>query len=328
MSAASKAFSKFAVFLATALSFSSFLPVASAFELSDIIKVGSSSSELDARATPKSGNNKNAYLDEFASPFSGYFFTASNTGERGAYNGLISIARDVKNLFMAIAIIYLVISVLRLLFSKGGEDDAKKWKSSIFGTTIGIVVMQSAFVFVTTLYDKNITGRTADVFLDRIVYPFVTLMELLASFAFLFIAFLAFFKLVTAGGDDDKAKQAKRSIATGIAGFMLIKLPKAIVTSIYGSVKCENTLIFGVCKLEDPNLSGAVTVMTKVVNYINGFLGIVTVLLIIYAGWLVLTSGGDDEKLKKAKGTIKYIFVGLFLIVASYSLFNFFLLKS
>ncbi len=30
--------------------------------------------------------------------------------------------------------------------------------------------------------------------------------------------------------------------------------------------------------------------MTSIVNYLNGFLGIVTVLLIIYAGWLVLTS--------------------------------------
>lgn len=108
---------------------------------------------------------------------------------------------------------------------------------------------------------------------------------------------------------------------------MLIKIPKAIVTSIYGTVKCDNALIFGICKLEDPNLSGSITIMTKVVNYLNGFLGILTVLLIIYAGWLVLTSGGDDEKLKKAKGTIKYIFIGLFLIVASYSLFNFFLLR-
>lgn len=187
--------------------------------------------------------------------------------------------------------------------------------------------MQSAFVFVTTLYDKNITGRTADVFLDRIVYPFVALMEILASFAFLAIAFIAFFKLVSAGGDEDKAKMAKKSIVTGIAGFLLIKIPKALVTSVYGSVKCENTLIFGVCKVEDPNLGGAISIMTTGINYVNGFLGIVTVLLIIYAGWLVLTSGGDDEKLKKAKGTIKYIFVGLFLIVASYSLFNFFLLK-
>lgn len=132
MSAVSKTFSKFAVFAATTLSFFSLLPVAEA-GFFDIINTAPSSSELDAKATPKTGaTGRNGYLDEFASPFSGYFFTASNTGEKGAYNGLITIARDVKNLFMAIAIIYLIISVLRLLFSKGGDDDAKKWKSSIF----------------------------------------------------------------------------------------------------------------------------------------------------------------------------------------------------
>lgn len=315
--------SKFAVSIATLLSFSAALPVADA-GLFDIIQTSPSSSDLDARATPKNGTARNSYLDEYASPFGGYFFTASNTGERGAYNGLITIARDVKNLFILIAVIYLVISVLRLLFSKGGDDDVKKWKTSIVGTTIGIVVMQTAFVFVATLYDKNITGRTADVFLDRIVYPFVALMEMLASFAFLAIAFLAFFKLVTAAGDEEKAKMAKKSIVTGIAGFMLIKIPKALVTSVYGSVKCENTLIFGICKIEDPNLSGAISIMASVVNYLNGFLGIVTVLLIVYSGWLVLTSGGDDEKLKKAKGTVKYIFIGLLLMVSSYALFNFF----
>lgn len=329
MSFLSKTLSKFAVSFALATPFLSLFPVtASAIDLKDVIQVSSSSSELDARATPKSGaTGRNGYLDQFAAPFGGYFFTASNTGERGAFNSVIMVARDVKNLFIAIAVIYLIISVLRLLFSKGGEDDVKKWKSAILGTTIGIVVMQSAFVFVSTLYDKNITGRTADVFLDRLVYPFVALMEVLASFAFLAIAFLAFFKLISSGGDEEKAKSAKRSIVVGIAGFLLIKIPKALVTSIYGTVRCENTLIFGVCKLEDPNVGGAVSIMTSVVNYLNGFLGIVTVLLIIYAGWLVLTSGGDDEKLKKAKGTVKYIFIGLLLIVVSYSLFNFFLLR-
>jgi hypothetical protein len=150
--------SKLAVIFATASSFLPLFVVAPAQAgFFDIITTAPSSSELDAKATPKSGNVRNSYLDDFASPFSGYFFTASSTGERGAYNSIIMVARDVKNLFIAIAVIYLVISVLRLLFSKGGEDDAKKWKSSIAGTTIGIVVMQSAFVFVTTLYDKNVT---------------------------------------------------------------------------------------------------------------------------------------------------------------------------
>jgi hypothetical protein len=162
---------------------------------------------------------------------------------------------------------------------------------------------------------------------DKIVYPLVHLLGLLASFAFLAIAFMAFYRLVTAGGDEERAKGAKRSIVTGIAGFLLMKIPQALVESIYGKVHCDTTLLFGICRLEDPNLGQTVSIMTTVVNYLNGFLGIATVLLIIYAGGLVLLSGGNEESIKKAKGVLKYIFIGMGLLVTSYALFNFFVLK-
>lgn len=82
---------------------------------------------------------------------------------------------------------------------------------------------------------------------------------------------------------------------------------------------------FLICKIEDPKISGTVTVFTKIINYINGFLGLVIVILILYAGFLVLTSGGDDEKMKKAKNIVKYIVIGVLLLVTSYILFRFFL---
>jgi hypothetical protein len=322
--------SRFAVFLASVLpAFGLFVDTASAGIFDDILKpAGTNSSELNVRQAPRSGQSgKNDYLEGFGSSFSDRFFRASSTGERGAYNFITGIGRDVKNVFIAVAVIYLVISVLRILFSAGGEEDLKKWKTSILWTSLGIVVMQTAYVFVSTLYNKDITGRTADLFLDKIVYPFVNLLGMFASFAFLAMAFLAFFRLVSSGGDEEKAKTAKRSIIAGIIGFMIIKIPKALVESIYGKVQCDHTLLFGICRLEDPNLSATVSIMTNVVNYVNGFLGIVTVLLIIYAGWLVLSSGGDEEKVKKAKGILKYIFIGVFLLVTSYVLFNFFVLK-
>ena len=60
------------------------------------------------------------------------------------------------------------------------------------------MIMQIAFVFVITLFDKNINGSLADTFLDKILYPFAHLVEMIASFAFLAVAFLSFFRLVTA----------------------------------------------------------------------------------------------------------------------------------
>lgn len=101
-----------------------------------------------------------------------------------------------------------------------------------------------------------------------------------------------------------------------------------MVTSIYGKTECQGTIL-GVCQIaiSNPNLTDTTRIMTKAINYFNGFIGIITVLLIIYAGWLIISSGGDDDRVKKAKNIIKYAIIGIFLLVASYSLFNFFILK-
>ncbi len=257
------------------------------------------------------------------------FFNAGTTGEEGARNFLFGVGRDLKNLFIAVAVVYLVVGVVLVLFSGGSDEAVKKWKNSILWTTVGIIVMQSAYVFVSTLYDKNVSGNTANLLLDRVVNPFVSLLGTLASFIFLAVAFVAFFRLVTAGGNDEQAKGAKRAIFTGIVGFLLIKIPKVLVESIYGKAghDCGSYTFFGTCRLEDPDLGRTVTIMTNFVNYLNGFLAVITVLLIIYAGWLVVSSGGEEDRLKRAKNIIKYAFVGIVLMVASYALFNFFLQK-
>ena len=253
------------------------------------------------------------------------FFSYQETGERGVYYLFIRIARDLKNVIFGFAIIYLIISALRILFSAGWEEDIKKWKTTIIWTTLGIVVMQSAFVVVDLLFDKNIDGNLALNFSDKILYPFVHLLEILASFAFLAMAFLAFYKIVTAGGDEEKAKSGKKTIIYAILGFFLLKVPGLLIKSIYGEAKCERVLLVNICKIEDPNISKTITIFTDIVNYINGFLALVIIILILYAGFLVLTSGGDDEKVKKAKNIVKYVVVGVLLLVASYIIFNFFL---
>lgn len=257
------------------------------------------------------------------------YFRAGKTGEAGSYSLLINIARDLKNVAMLIAVIYLVISVLRILLSAGGEEDIKKWKNTIIWTTAAIIVMQSAFSVIDVLFNENVSGSTARYFMDKVLFPFVNLLQVLAAFAFLAMAFYAFYRIVTAGGDEEQAKAGKRTIIYAILGFLLIKLPGTLIKAIYGEADCREggNRFLGICEISTPNLSASVQVFTTIVNYINGFLALTIVVLILYSGFLVLTSGGDDEKLKKAKNIVKYIVIGVLLLVTSYILFNFFLLR-
>ena len=61
-------------------------------------------------------------------------------------------------------------------------------------------------------------------------------------------------------------------------------------------------------------------------NYVQaamGLLGIVLVVLVIYAGFLWMTAQGSEEKIKKAKGIISSAIIGLVLIFAAYSITGF-----
>jgi len=60
-----------------------------------------------------------------------------------------------------------------------------------------------------------------------------------------------------------------------------------------------------------------------VVAYVLSFLAIITVLIIIYAWFIILTSVGDDDKVSGAKKTIIYAFAGLVLIFLAFPIAEF-----
>ena len=60
-----------------------------------------------------------------------------------------------------------------------------------------------------------------------------------------------------------------------------------------------------------------------VINFLLGFLGLLAVILVIYAGFLYVTDAGGDENIGKAKNIILYAIIGLVIIFASYAIVNF-----
>ncbi|HMB66175.1 MAG TPA: pilin, partial [Patescibacteria group bacterium] len=62
------------------------------------------------------------------------------------------------------------------------------------------------------------------------------------------------------------------------------------------------------------------------VNFVNiafTFLAIVAVIIIIYAGYLWMTSGGNSERIEKAKKVLLGAVIGLILILSSFAIVNF-----
>lgn len=60
----------------------------------------------------------------------------------------------------------------------------------------------------------------------------------------------------------------------------------------------------------------------KAVNFVLGFLGLIAVLIVIYAGILYLTAAGEEEKTGKAKKAITFAVIGLIIVIGSFAFVN------
>lgn len=63
-----------------------------------------------------------------------------------------------------------------------------------------------------------------------------------------------------------------------------------------------------------------VDITVMIVNWLLGFLGIVFLVLIVYAGIRWMISAGDDEAITKSKNIIKGAVIGLVIILAAYGI--------
>lgn len=57
------------------------------------------------------------------------------------------------------------------------------------------------------------------------------------------------------------------------------------------------------------------TVVMRTISYALGFLGVIFILLIIYAGFLWMTAAGNEEKVEKAKKIISRAAIGLAIVL-------------
>jgi len=65
------------------------------------------------------------------------------------------------------------------------------------------------------------------------------------------------------------------------------------------------------------------TIIGRIINIALGFLGIIAVGLIIYAGFAWMTSNGDEEKISQAKKILKDAAIGLVIVLSSWAIATF-----
>lgn len=271
----------------------------------------------------------NEKLQDFKSD--GFINTVWGGGD-AARNALIEFARDLKNLFYVLATIFFLIISLRLILASNTEEELDKFKKWIIWITIGLIVMQIAFAFVNILYLQDVGASLGARIINNIVIPLVYLIQTLASIFFIAMAIFAFYRIVTANGNEEAIKSGKMTIVYALIGFIIVKLARTIVEAFYGRLSCVSTSGGGYFTGWGPSkctgrvdVAEGVDIIIHIINWLNGFVAIAVTIMILYVGAQLMLSGGDDEKVSKAKRAIIYIVIGGLILVANYLLLTFFL---
>ncbi len=124
----------------------------------------------------------------------------------------------------------------------------------------------------------------------------------------------------------------KRNIATaGLVAFMMVgALGAPLLVSAespvdpshfgynnigqyFGQEKTSNFTNLGVGQYKDPR-----ELARNIINIILGFLGIIAVVIVLFAGFQWMTAGGEEEKVKEAQQRLIQGAIGLVLIVAAW----------
>ncbi|MFA6994882.1 MAG: Ig-like domain-containing protein [Patescibacteria group bacterium] len=98
-------------------------------------------------------------------------------------------------------------------------------------------------------------------------------------------------------------------------GFLGVMLAANFVLAADFGISQVNTGLAGSLSSTDPRL-----LIGRIIQVSLGFLGAIVVVIIMYAGFLWMTSDGEEEKITQAKGILKNAIIGLIIILSSFGI--------
>lgn len=107
-----------------------------------------------------------------------------------------------------------------------------------------------------------------------------------------------------------------------ILALLIIPLSIVAISPVQaGSVSLTNPLQSqGISSLFNSS-----TYIGKVISRVLGVIGSISLLLLVYGGFLMIMSGGNEAKIKEGKSIITYTAIGLVVIFSAYIILTFFL---
>lgn len=117
--------------------------------------------------------------------------------------------------------------------------------------------------------------------------------------------------LMFAGDDERNIDTAKTIIKGAIFSCILVTFSAVLLKVLHKPTNALN---------EPPSLSNASKAVSNVIYYLLGITGGIAIIALIVGGFRLISSGGDYEKTRNAKKSVKFAILGLIVALSSFVL--------
>ena len=98
-------------------------------------------------------------------------------------------------------------------------------------------------------------------------------------------------------------------------------VPYLVFAANNGALKNMET-VGGVAGFNEADETTVSSIAGRIVNSALGFLGILFLILILYAGYLWMTAQGESDKVEQAKKILKNSIIGLIIVISAFAIYN------
>ncbi len=238
----------------------------------------------------------------------------------GTLTSPVFFALDMAKLALSgIALIMIVIAAIKLI-STTNEEDAGKAKKTLLYAIAGMILIQLADIIVRKMFFGELGDAFENIAVTKLyaeqsvaqVRGVIGMAEAFLGIIAVLIIIIRGFKVMTSGGSEEELGKAKKHLGYAVAGLFVIMLSEVVIRGV----------IFPDNGQSLPDAEVAKYIIVKIINYVIGFVSIIAFVALFYAGYLYVTSAGNEEATTKVKKIFLAAIIAIVLALGAFALVN------
>lgn len=218
-----------------------------------------------------------------------------------------------------IAMLIIIISALKLV-SVSSDEDAGKVKNNLVFAIVGFLVIQLANVIVKEMFfgetgDALEDAASAEIYAEQsleLIRGIVGFAEIFLGAVAVLVIVIRGFMLITNPGDEEGITKARNHILYALGALALVGLSEIVIRGV----------IFPKAGEALPDIERGKQIIIMITNFMASFISIIAFLMLFYAGYKFVVSGGEEEQKDKIKKVFISALIALLLALGAFAAVN------